>query len=212
MFRTFVRVGALLCMCLPGWVLAQSLPRPAEFYFDEDGGVAAPIVAIEGSDDATIDALVAQMERGRRNADRAAAQLARLSIASGRVETGHALYDRAENLASNTQIRHAIAWNRGWDLYRIGDLQGALEQWIRASSGRGMIRPDWAPPTLALVLWKLDRRVEAVAWYAAAVRTYPDRWAHDASLPSLLPDWNEADRATLAEVLAAWRANPPAWP
>jgi len=28
----------------------------------------------------------------------------------------------------------------------------------------------------------------------------------------LLPDWTEAERRTLAEVFAAWRAAPPAWP
>ena len=27
-----------------------------------------------------------------------------------------------------------------------------------------------------------------------------------------LPDWSDAERSTLAEVQAAWQANPPAWP
>lgn len=72
--------------------------------------------------------------------------------------------------------------------------------------------PVRVPPTLALVLWTLDRREEAVRWHAAAVRTEPLRWRDLAHLASLLPDWREQDRATLAEVAAAWKAAPPAWP
>ena len=77
--------------------------------------------------------------------------------------------------------------------------------WIRATS-------SWQPPTLALALWKLGRRQEAVAWYAAAVRTEPGQWSDAARFAELLPDWREEERATLAEVLAAWQDAPPAWP
>lgn len=213
MHRTIQRVFALVLLsCLPLLASAQSLPRPAEFYFDEDTAVAQPIVAIEGSGEAVIEQLIQQMDRGRRNNDRAAAQLAHISMASGRVDTGKALYARATGIASSAQMRHSLAWNHGWDLYRLGDIDGALVQWMLAFNNRGAVRPAWVPPTLALALWKLDRKPEAIAWYAAAVRTYPDRWAYEASLPGLLPDWSEEDRATLSEVLAAWREDPPAWP
>lgn len=45
-------------------------------------------------------------------------------------------------------------------------------------------------------------REEAVAWYAAAGRRPPDRWPNPFAPPGLLPDWSDADRAVLAEVLA----------
>lgn len=209
-----LRACALLLSLLPLLAAAQSsLPRPAEFYFDEDAAVARPVIAIEGSDEATIAQLVRLMDSGRRNADRAVAQLAHLSLASGRTETGHALYARALGMTSPRGQQHsAVRWNYGWDLHRLGDTEAALAQWTEAGANRGVVYPAWAPPTLALALWKLDRRDEAVRWYAAAVRTYPNRWSNPAQLPALLPDWTDADRATLAEVLAAWRADPPPWP
>lgn len=190
---------------------AQSLPRPAEFYFDDDSG-ARRIVAIEGNGDATVAQLVRMMERGGRNADQAVPQLAHLSMAAGRTGTGMALYAQALASTSEGSQRHrSLLWNQAWDLYRGGDVEGALSLWLQASSNR-VVKPSWVPPTLALALWKLGRRDEAVAWYAAAVRTYPDRWTSPDALPGLLPDWSDEDRATLAEVLAAWNQDPPAWP
>ena len=51
-----------------------------------------------------------------------------------------------------------------------------------------------------------------MAWSAAAVRTEPGQWSDAANFAGLLPDWREEERATLAEVLAAWQDAPPAWP
>lgn len=190
---------------------AQSLPRPAEFYFDEDSA-ARPIVAIEGSDDATVAQLVRLMERDGRQSEQAIAQLAHLSMAGGRTETGMALYARAlESAGAGSQRRRALQWNQAWDLYRGGDVEAALALWAQAGSSP-VVRYAWVPPTLALALWRLDRREEAVAWYAAAVRTWPDRWSDPDALDGLLPEWSAGDRAVLAEVLAAWREAPPAWP
>ncbi|MDH5833354.1 tetratricopeptide repeat protein [Luteimonas kalidii] len=211
--RAFARACTPVLLALLAWTTAasaQSLPRPAEFYFDEDASVAVPLSREAAGAD--IDQLVRVMERGGRNAEQATAQLAHLSMASGRTDTGRALYARAIAQASEGSTRRRmLQWNQGWDLYRDGDIEAALDAWARAYANR-LVHPSWVPPTLALALWKLDRRDEAVAWYAAAVRTYPDRWSNPAALPGLLPDWNEADRATLAEVLAAWRKDPPAWP
>lgn len=213
MIRLLVRVCApFLLLCLASWAHAQELPRISEFYFDEDTLVARPIVAIEGDDEATIAKLVKTMERGGRHVDKAIAQLAHIAMASGRTDTGKVLYARAMDAASSSVMRNSIAWNHGWDLYRAGDYEGALEQWAQAFANRGAVRPSWVPPTVALALWRLGRREDAVKWYAAAVRTWPDRWNDPANLPALLPDWDEADRAVLAEVLEAWRKAPPAWP
>jgi tetratricopeptide (TPR) repeat protein len=172
-----VRACALLLGLAPMLAAAQALPRPAEFYFDEDAAVARPVVAIAGSDEATINQLVRLMDRGGRNADRAVAQLAHLSMASGRVDTGRALYERALQMTTPRGQQHsAVRWNYGWDLYRLGEVEGALAQWIEAGANRGVVYPAWAP-----------------------------------QLQALLPEWSDADRATLAEVLAAWREDPPAW-
>ena len=202
----------VLSLLLPLAASAQQLPRPAEFYFDQDAAVAAPVVAVPGSDDKAVAALVRLRDRGGRDADKASAQLARLSMASGRIENGQALYrDLLSKSSVGGTLRQSIAWNYGWDLYRAGDAEGALRQWSDAISGR-LAKPAWAPPTFALALWKLDRKPEAVRWYAAAVRTEPALWRDAARLPSLLPDWTQADRDALVDVLAAWAADPPAWP
>jgi len=192
--------------------VAQTLPAPAEFYFDDDARTTAPVVAIAGDDDQTHARLMQLIDRKARNADQARAQLAQALMRSGREETGRALYAQALTaLAPRVPLRSTVHWNYGWDLYRTGHHQDALDQWRQALEGR-LVRPSWAPPTLALALWSTDRRDEAVRWYAAAVRTEPTLWNDPARYPTLLPDWTPAERATLAEVFAAWRAAPPAWP
>ena len=193
-------------------VSAQTLPAPAEFYFDDDTRTASPVVAIAGNDDETHARLMQLIDRNSRNADQARAQLAQALMRSGREETGRALYAQAlDSLSPRSPQRGAVHWNYGWDLYRAGHHQDALDQWRQALEGR-LLRPSWAPPTLALALWSTGRRDEAVRWYAAAVRTEPTLWSDPARYPTLLPDWTAAERATLAEVFAAWRAAPPAWP
>ncbi len=202
----------VLTLLSPFAAQAQGVPRPAEFYFDQDAGVAAPIVAVPEQGDAAVAALMRLRERSRRDADRATAQLAHVAMAAGRTDTGQALYRELLGRPSlNGVSRPALAWNYGWDLYRSGEVEAALQQWSELVSGR-LVKPAWAPPTLALALWRLDRKPEAVRWYAAAVRTEPALWRDPARLPALLPDWTEADRALLGEVLAAWSADPPPWP
>jgi len=87
----------------------------------------------------------------------------------------------------------------------------ALAQWHSAQQGlRG--NASWVPPTYALALWTLGRKDEAVKWYAAAVRTEPQRWSTSTAYAQLLPTWRDSERASLAEVQQAWAAQPPAWP
>ncbi|WP_411833418.1 tetratricopeptide repeat protein [Pseudoxanthomonas mexicana] len=202
----------LPAILLASWALgatAQTVPRPKEFYFDEDRGIG-PIVVVEGSGEAAIAQLAKARERGRRMIE-ATAQLAHIAIADGRIDLGKQLYQQA--LASTQQgasTWRAVGWNYGWDLYRLGEHQAALQQWAALIPPVGA--PSWLPPTLALGLWSVDRKDEAVDWYAAAVRTEPLLWGNPANHARLLPDWRDEDRARLAEVHAAWRANPPAWP
>lgn len=203
-------LGALMLAAIPLGLQAQEIPRPKEFYFEPDADVARPLELIPGNDDATVDRLLHARDRNRRDATLAIAQLARIAYEGGRPETGAALYAEALSRPDNARMRDSLYWNHGWDLYRSGDVAAALEHWRIAGAER-LKGPSWLPPTLALGLWQLGRRDEAVRWYAAAVRTEPGLW-QSPDLARLLPDWTAADRAVLAEVAAAWRAAPPTWP
>jgi len=189
---------------------AQALPAPKEFYFDQDRATTRPVTALAGSGDALVDRLASTVQRDP-NAAEARAQLAAIAMAGGRRELGEELYQAALRTLTAGAQRRQVEWNYGWDLLRAGDPARALAQWSALVNGRPAA-PDWLPPTLALVLWRLDRKDEAVKWYAAAVRTWPDQWGPGADFAKLLPAWRDDERATLAEVQAAWHAKPPVWP
>ncbi len=201
---------ALWAVALPVFA-AASLPTPKEFYFDEDELVARPIVVVDNlQGEALAAALLKERERGRKQIE-ATAQLAYIAVDEGRNDLGLQLYQQAINTANTTGwLARSLRWNYAWALYRSGSYEPALDQWSSVATYYGS--PAWVPPTLALVLWQLGRKDEAVQWYAAAVRTEPTLWDNAANYPSLLPGWREQERNTLAEVLAAWQANPPSWP
>ena len=192
-------------------VAAQSLPTLQEFYFDDDVAAAAPVAVPADAGD-LVDQLMRLRERGRGKALDATVQLASVAYSQGRPELGAQLYAEAEKEAPASSVPgRMVRWNHGWDLYRNGNIDGALAAWHSAQSGvRG--NPSWVPPTLALALWTQGRKDEAVKWYAAAVRTEPNQWGSTAGYAQQLPTWRDAERATLAEVHQAWAANPPAWP
>lgn len=204
--------GGLLLLaglfCSTAW--AQGMPKIAEFYFDEDTA-AKPIQALPPEQAGLVDQLMKLRERGRRSVD-ATVQLAGIAYTEGRTDLAAKLYQEALTAVSENSLQsRGIRWNQAWDLYRHGDAEGALALWTQAASGtRG--NASWAPPTLALALWTLDRKGEALEWYAAAVRTEPEQWNTPARFPQLLPLWSDAERARLAEVQQAWAENPPAWP
>jgi len=205
-----------MAICVAVWALcgnamAQTVPKPKEFYFDEDRSTTRALVVVPGQGDAVVDKLAAIVQRDPRAAE-ARAQLGTLAITGGRRELGDQLYKAAlASLASGSQQYRTVSWNYGWALMRGGDAEQALHQWIALGNGRPAT-PDWLPPTLALTLWKLDRKDEAVAWFAAAVRTWPDKWGDASNFAALVPEWTDQERATLGDILAAWQANPPAWP
>ncbi|WP_123770223.1 tetratricopeptide repeat protein [Vulcaniibacterium tengchongense] len=202
-------LSALLAVA--GAASAQSLPKPAEFYFDQDANTARAIVAVKESGDAATDKLVRLVERDPR-AHEATAQLAHIAMAAGRVDLGRQLYARVlGNIDRSHGLWRSLAWNYGWDLFRAGDAEGALAQWRALVESRN-ITASWMPPTLALALWTLGRKDEAVQWYAAAVRSEPQLWRTPDRYAQLLPDWRDSERAALAEVQAAWAQDPPAWP
>lgn len=188
-----------------------SLPRPVEFYFHADAIATKPIVAVRDTGDAAVAKLIKAISRSPQ-AKAENAHLGHLLMAGGQPELGREAYQRA--LARMTQgdgLYRPVLWNYAWDLYRIGDTANALEHWSSLLKSRS-INASWMPPTLAMSLWSVGRKDEAVRWYAAAVRSEPGQWRGTSRYAELLPDWRESERATLAEVQAAWAANPPAWP
>lgn len=206
-------LGATLAACLlvAGAASAQSRLVPAsEFYFTEEARTTRPIVAIQGEGDTVTDALLKAITRNSR-AKAETAQLAHVAMTGGRPELGIELYGRALREISTTEVLYRpLLWNYGWDLLRTGDAEGALARWETLLKARN-VTADWMPPTFALVLWQLDRKAEAVEWYAAAVRTHPNQWSDSSRFDTLLPDWQPAERALLAEVQQAWQADPPQW-
>jgi tetratricopeptide (TPR) repeat protein len=198
-------------LAIAGAASAQSLPKPAEFYFDADAATTRPVVAIKDTGDAAVQKLLKVIERDPR-AKAEHAQLAHLAMDGGRVDLGKELYGRAlARITSTDSLWRPLLWNYGWDLYRNGDAAGALAQWQQLLSVRRS-NANWVPPTLALALWSAGHKEEAVQWYGAAVRTEPQLWRDPANFTRLLPDWRDSEHVTLAEVQAAWAANPPQWP
>jgi tetratricopeptide (TPR) repeat protein len=205
--RAGLLAAALACA---GTLQAQSLTLspPVEFYFDADAGTAEKIVAIERGD--VLAELAQVVERDPRALEETA-QLAHLAMAGGREDLGRTLYERVLGRLSPTRsLWRPVQWNYAWDQFRAGNGEAALRRWTELVQSRS-INAGWMPPTLALALWTVGRREEAVAWYAAAVRTEPTRWTAP-DLEALLPGWRKDERAALAEVHAAWQAAPPAWP
>lgn len=207
--KSRVLIAAAL-LAVAGAVSGQEMPRPVEFYFDADASALRPVLALKDRSDAAVERLMRRVERSP-DAALETAQLAHYAMESGRHDLGRSLYARAlAGLGTNHGMWRPVKWTYGWDLYRAGDAAGALAQW-RELATRG-VAGSWMPPTFAIALWKLGRRDEAVRWYAAAVRTEPGQWSTTDRHAQLLPQWREDERALLAEVQAAWAANPPAWP
>lgn len=212
MIRNIRQAGALFALLASGVAWGQSLPRVEEFYFDDDRKALQTFQVVKGSDDDAVRRLKQMAEREGVNADKAGAQLAHLLMSAGRLQEGKSVYAQLlQRNDANSGLNRPLLHRYGWDLYRAGEYAPALAQWQKLLVGRG-IKPAWAPPTMALVLWKLDRKPEALAWYAAAVRSEPARWGRGTLPADLLRDWTDAERADLAQVQAAWAKAPPAWP
>ncbi|WP_407908367.1 tetratricopeptide repeat protein [Lysobacter claricitrinus] len=215
MNRRSLLPAALLAVALGAGssaAMAQSveLPRQSEFYFDADAATVRPVLELKERTPAAVDRLTRTVER-RPEAVLETAQLAHYAMQGGQNDVGGNLYSRAlARIDLTNGLWKPVKWNYGWDLYRAGDAEGALQQWSEIGS-RG-VTASWMPTTYALALWKLGRKDEAVRWYAAAVRTEPTQWSTSAQYAELLPQWRDDERATLAEVQAAWAANPPKWP
>jgi Tfp pilus assembly protein PilF len=212
-----IRRTLLTALFAAGLVISASaaaqtvdLPRQVEFYFDADAATHRPQLELKERTPAFVERLSRTVER-RPDAVLETAQLAHYAMQGGQADLGRDLYTRAlSRLDITSALWKPVKWNYGWDLYRQGDAAAALAQW--ADIGNRGVTASWMPPSYAIALWKAGRRDEAVRWYAAAARTEPTQWSTTARYAELLPQWRDDERATLAEVQAAWAAHPPSWP
>lgn len=187
---------------------AQAL-RPAEFYFDPDALTVRPFVV--AGETPSIERLTRMVER-KPGLMVERGQLAQLAMRSGQAQVGADLYGGALSRIDETNaVWRRLKWNYAWDLHRAGDTAAALAHWQDLVTARGSTG-SWVPPTLAMSLWANGRHSEAVQWYAAAVRTEPAQWRGTDRHAQLLPGWRADDLKHLADVHAAWVANPPRWP
>lgn len=201
---------AAALIAVAGAVSGQELPRPVEFYFDADASAMRPVLTLKDRSRPSVDRLIRQVER-KPDGVLEAAQFGHYAMEVGQTQAGLDGYGRAlSRLDINNGLWRPIKWTYGWDLYRAGDITGALTHWSELAT-RG-VSASWMPPTFALALWKLGRREEAIRWYAAAVRTEPTQWSTPDRHAQLLPQWRDDERAVLAEVQAAWAQDPPRWP
>lgn len=207
--RQFLASVLLAAGAAAAWA-APAVPAPLEFYFDADPA-AVPMIVVEDGGGDLVSQLARHRERGRRGVE-ATVQLAGVAFRQGRAELGHSLYAEAlEASPASSLSGRSVRWNHAWDLYRLGEVEAAMDEWLAAASNTRS-HPSWVPPTFALALWKMGRRDEAVAWYAAAVRTEPTLWRDASQHARLLPTWQDEERKMLAEVQQAWATAPPAWP
>lgn len=210
----FAGVALTAFLAIAGTVSAQTTTVPlvptSEFYFANDARTTQPVIAIKGEGEALTDKLVKALARDSR-AKKETAQLAHIAFSGGRSGLGTELYQRLlVQVGPNDGLYRTVLWNYGWDLYRSGDHAGALTQWEALLKTRN-ITADWMPVTFAIALWQLDRRDEAVRWYAAGVRTHPGKWRSTDNHKAALPDWNAQELEVLSQVQQAWEANPPQW-
>lgn len=208
--RLALAAGLALAAAVPTVNAQQATPRPVEFYFDADALTVRPFLA-DGETPA-VDKLTRMIER-KPTLMVERGELAQYAMRTGQAAVGSDLYRGALARIDETNATwRRLMWNYGWDLHRAGDTAAALAQFQRLAAARGGSTGSWVPPTLALSLWANGRQAEAVQWYAAAVRTEPNQWRTTAQYARLLPAWRPADRDMLAQVHAAWVANPPRWP
>ncbi|WP_454259440.1 hypothetical protein [Pseudoxanthomonas mexicana] len=195
---------------------AQSVPKPKEFYFDEDKTMARPIVVVEGPREkprcrhscanATVAADMLE----------ATAQLAHIAFSDGRTDLGGQLYQQA---LAQTDVKGAT-WGAAVQVeLRVGPLiararvEPALTRWVEACQclrdrtlvGAAHVGAGAVAPGPEAGSGRLVRRCCA----HGTRRSGPTR----ATSPRIAPRLEaQEDRDTLAEVLGAWQANPPTWP
>lgn len=104
-------------------------------------------------------------------------------------------FQQAEALiGDDPDRRRRLSWARGHACMAGGDADCALRHWHDAASAFSG-HPRWVPAAYAYALWGLDRKDQAIDWYAAAVRADVRLGRGDhAALAGLGTELNEMSR------------------
>jgi len=180
------------------------VPQPAERYVDADPNARADpkIEANDANLSRYLDDRLAQdpgdvparAERGYQRAQRGDANGAEQD------------YARARKAAADTVGRQRyVLWSHGWALLAQNQPEAALKDWREAQHLHGG-NPYWVPYSFALALHAAGRDDEAVAYYAAAARSQPERWGTRAAMLETTKSWKPHERARIEAVYALWQA------
>jgi tetratricopeptide (TPR) repeat protein len=180
------------------------LPKPAELYKDADPNARADpkIDANDPNLERYLDDRLAQdpgdvparAERGYQRAQR------------GDAKGSEADFKRARKAAADTVSRQRyVLWSHGWALLAQDQPEAALKDWRDAQHLHGG-NPYWVPYSFAVALHAAGRDDEAVAYYAAAARSSPERWGSRAAMLESTRDWKPHERARMEAVYAMWQA------
>lgn len=183
-----------------------AVPPPAEKYLDPDPfSRADQTVDLNGMENPLkgLDARIAAdptdfhlfVERGYLKADR------------GDVKGAQADYAQAVKAAGDNahELRFAH-WSHGWALLGLELPEASLAEWRESEKLHGG-HPYWVPYTYAMGLWAAGRNDEAVAYYAAAVRSFPERWGSRETVRTHSSKMKPEEQALLLAVFNEWEAN-----
>ena len=179
------------------------LPKPAEVYRDADPNVrATPKVDANDPNLAKyLDERLAQnpgdvparVERGYQRAQR------------GDAKGAEADYARARKAAADmVERQRLVLWSHGWALLAQNRPEAALKDWRDSQYLHGG-NPYWVPYSFAVALRAAGRDDEAVAYYAAAARSDPERWGSRAAMLESTKSWKPHERTRIEAVYALWQ-------
>lgn len=178
------------------------LPPPAASYVDEDPAAIAVVIVDPSRSD--LMQRLDQLAREPKNAWKAHAQRGfQYGLRGQREKLAGDFAAAAQELPNDPFAPRILAWQHGWALFEAGDYAGAIARWQDAERAHGG-HPSWVPYTYAVALWRMGRRDEALAYYAAAARSAPDRWGSKAGLERIARKWNKAELTAANELYEAW--------
>ena len=179
------------------------VPKPAEVYRDADPNVRADPKADANDPNLAryLDERLAQdpsdvparVERGYQRAQR------------GDATGAEADYARASKAAADTvQRQRYVLWSHGWALLAQNQPEAALKDWRDSQHLHGG-NPYWVPYSFAVALRAAGRDDEAVAYYAAAARSDPERWGTRSAMLETTKSWKPQERTRIEAVYALWQ-------
>ena len=180
---------------------AQTLP-PTDVAYVEADPAAQSVRAIDAENAASRSALENLVRREPRNA-LARLQYAQLLVDRGlRARVGRELESAERYSEAGSELRRRVHFNAGWILFRMGDFDGAREQWTQAWQQHGG-HPDWVPLAFALALWNQGDRETALAYFKAEQTARPEQWESAAAVEARTRDLSHNERFALQSMRQA---------